>query len=377
MAKSVNQNNLPVMRFNALWRRVTEWALNRFTHPPSRGKWAAVAAIGGLVLMIGVVDFATGIYISVGVFYLIPVALAVVWLGWQGGVITAFISIAVRLVSDLLVMHGRPLPFWSCWNLSAATVTYLIMVWILHALMALHRQLERRVEERTLALREAAAAHQRLVNELAEMSLRERNAIGRELHDDLCQHLVGTALAAQVLTQRLAGKDAAATEDARAIVAWIGEGIAKTRQLARGLLLLSIEPEQLPGELAELAASSSTAGVSCRFRQDGKWLAENGTVSVQLFRVAQEAVRNALRHAGARHVNLTLAGDDHAVCLVVEDDGRGMPPVSERGAGMGLRVMEQRAMSVGGSLSVVTAPGEGTRIICYLPRNPAVFSVQS
>lgn len=250
-------------------------------------------------------------------------------------------------------------------------MTFLIVVWIFHALITLHRQLERRVEERTQALQEAAVAQQRLVRELADFGSRERNAIGHELHDDLCQHLVGTALAAQVLTQRLTENGGEAHEEARAIVTWIEEGIAKTRQLARGLLLSSIEPGELPGELADLADTSSTRNVQCRFRQEGNALVQDAGASAQLFRIAQEAVRNALRHAQAHHVDITLAGDDRAVCLVVEDDGRGLPPTPKPGAGIGLRIMEHRATLVGGSLSVVSVPGEGTRIICHLPRESA------
>ena len=357
------------MKLAAQWKRATEWALIRFTHPPPQGRLAAVAVISGLVLMIGVVDYATGIHVSLMVFYLVPVALAVAWLGWQGGIVTAFCCLTVRQVGDMISVRGEPLPFWAYWNLLAALATYLAVVWIFHALITLHLQLERRVEERTLALQEAAAAHQRLVNELADLGSRERSAIGRELHDDLCQHFVGTALAAQVLTERLAEKGDEATEDARAIVTWIEEGIAKTRQLAGGLLRLSIEPEQLSGTLAELAATSSTSSAPCSFRQEGNALVDDAAKSAQLFRIAQEAVRNALRHAQARHIDITLAGDDDAVCLVVEDDGRGLPPTPERGAGMGLRIMEHRATLVGGSLSVVTVPGEGTRIICHLPRD--------
>jgi len=357
------------MKLAAQWKRATEWVLIRFTHPPPQGRLVAITVISELVLAIGAVDYATGIHISLMVFYLVPVALAVAWLGWREGVATAFCCLTVRQVGDLILARGGPLPFWAWWNASTALVMFLIVVWIFHALITLHRQLEHRVEERTQALREAAAAHQRLVRELADFGSRERNAMGRELHDDLCQHLVGTALAAQVLAQRLAEHGGESSEEARTIVTWIEEGIAKTRHLSRGLLLSSIEPEQLAGELTDLAANSSTRDVECRFRQEGKALVQDAGVSAQLFRIAQEAVRNALRHAQARHIDITLAGDDYAVCLVVEDDGRGLPPTPERGAGMGLRIMEHRATLVGGSFSVVTVPGEGTRIICHLPRD--------
>ena len=93
------------------WKRATEWALIRFTHPPPQGRLLAVGVVAGLVLMIGAVDFATGIHISLTVFYLIPVTVAVAWLGWQGGVVTVFCSVAVRQVGDLISARGEPLPF--------------------------------------------------------------------------------------------------------------------------------------------------------------------------------------------------------------------------------------------------------------------------
>jgi len=223
------------------------------------------------------------------------------------------------------------------------------------------------VKERTKALHEAAMTSERLKHELLDITARERNTIGRELHDELGQHLVGTALAAQVLSERLEARGDEASSDARKIVAWVEGGIAKTRQIARGLLLSRIEPEELGRELGELAAASSRAGISCRFRLEGMPEPGNASTAAQLLRIAQEATRNAVRHAQARHVDITLAGDERATCLVVEDDGRGLPPAEERGGGIGLRIMEHRAVLAGGTLSVITAPGEGTRVICRLP----------
>ncbi len=325
-----------------------------------------------LVLLIGLADYASGIRVSLSVFYFVPVALAVAWLGWRNGVGIAILSVLVRVLGDYLAIGEHLLPLWSWWNSLAALVTYLVMVWILAAFVGLHRELEQRVRERTMALQEAAQARRKLESELLQVGSRERNSIGHELHDDICQHLVGTALAAKVLAQRLTEQDKASARDAQSIVTWIEEGATKTRQLAQGLLLAAIEPGKLAEKLAELAAEGTASScIPCRFRHEGEILVSDAGTAAQLFRIAQEATRNALRHGQARHVDLSLVGDAHAICLMVEDDGRGLPLAEERGSGMGLRIMSHRAAYIGGTLSIVPTSGQGTRVICHLPRLPS------
>lgn len=359
------------MNLSEHWARATNWALARFTEKPvARGK--AVTIIVSLIIVIGVADCLLGIQISLFIFYLVPVCLAVAWLGARAAVAVTAAAIAVRVLGDLISTDFRPLPLWTWWHVMAGTITFGLIIWILNALISLHRDLERRVRERTRALHDATKMRERLQHELLDIGARERSAIGRELHDELGQHLVGTALAAQVLRQRLEERGDIAAKDARDIVTWVEAGIAKARKIARGLLLSSIKPDELSRELGELAAASSQAGIVCRFRQEGVPEPGDASAAAQLLRIAQEATRNALRHAQARHVDITLAGDKRSTCLIVEDDGGGLPPAQDRGDGMGLRIMEHRAALAGGTLSVITKPGEGTRVICRLQCNTEI-----
>jgi signal transduction histidine kinase len=214
-------------------------------------------------------------------------------------------------------------------------------------------------------LRESAADRERLEMEILDVAARERSAFGRELHDELAQHFVATALAAQALAEKLAGREG--TSEARAIVHWIEEGIAKTRKLARGLLLARIEPARFPQELAELAIAASRGSVQCRLQHEGPEIDADASRCAQLFRIAQEAVGNALRHARPRTIQITLASDEKALCLTVEDDGCGLPENPATGEGLGLRIMQHRARIIGATLSVSSAPGDGTRVVCRLP----------
>ncbi len=347
------------------WANAGQRMTKAFVRKPGGVHWPRWAGIAALVIVIGFIDYWSGIEVSVAILYLLPILLATGWFGLAAGVMISALTIIVRISTDLLIVHPQPLPLHSLWNALASLGISLFIVWILSSLLTLQRHLEGEVQERTSQLRESIADRQRLEREILDVSDRERGAFGRELHDELGQHLVATALAAQVLAQTLANAQAAA--QARSIVGWIEEGIAKTRKLARGLLLAHIEPERLPQELEELAVSASKAGVRCQVRVKGRPLAVSAGDCAQLFRIAQEAVANALRHAQAQAIDIMLVSDESALCLIVEDNGCGLPTKRAAGAGVGLNIMEHRARFIGASFSIISAPGEGAKIICRLP----------
>ena len=99
-------------------------------------------------------------------------------------------------------------------------------------------------------------------------------------------------------------------------------------------------------------------------------LVADADTAAQLYRIAQEAMRNAIRHAEARHVAISLVGDRQAVCLMIEDDGHGLPE-SVPGSGMGLTIMSHRAAYIGATLSLIPTAGQGMRVICHLPSRSA------
>jgi signal transduction histidine kinase len=327
----------------------------------------------GAIALLGIVDYGAGFWFSLQFFYLIPILLSVAWLGWKEGCVTAVLCVLVRVTGDIATgIFEHVAPVAVLWNRLIDLLVCWLLVWIFHALTSLQRRLEQRIEERTAALQEAAKARRQLEHELLAVAARERNSVGHELHDDICQHLVGTALAAKVLAQHLIVTDRSAAAEAQAIVRLLEDGAAKTRQLARGLLLGAIEPEKLGEKLSELAIECESSGVPCRFQHKGNTLLPDAGTAAQVFRIAQEAVRNALRHAAPLHVDISLVGDAHAICLMVEDDGRGLPPAENRGSGMGLRIMSHRAAFIGGTLSLIPTADQGTRVICHLPRAQTV-----
>jgi signal transduction histidine kinase len=344
--------------------KLANWVLRHFTSTPAFGRPLATAIIITLVLAIGVVDAVAGINISFAVFYTVPVVISLAWLGWRSAIMVAVGSVIVRLIGDYAAVGLGNVPPWTLWNSLSALIIFLFNIWVLNELLQLKSQLEKRVEERTAQLQEAARARRQLELELLAVGSRERNAIGHELHDDICQHLVATAMAAQVLTKSVARHDEALANDARAIVGWLEEGADKTRKLARGLLLAEIEPGKLAERLAELCEEFD-GEVACVFDQDGEALVADAGTAAQLFRIGQEALRNALKHADARRVVVRLDGSGSGVRLTVEDDGSGL--LAGREDSMGIRVMSNRAHFIGGEFEVDAVPGRGTRVACWLP----------
>jgi signal transduction histidine kinase len=345
--------------------------LNSLLRSSPKGGPLRPLALAVFIGLVGLTDYRTGISLSVGIFYLVPIVLATTWYGRKAGLMMVLLTTVLRFIADGLSAGPASLPLFVYWNNTASVATFLFVVWMTDALTQLHRQLEAKVASRTAELETSIMERRRLELEVLDTANRERNAFGRELHDGLGQHLVATALAAQVLAHKL-GPHAEAGAVGR-IVSYIEEAISRTRSLARGLLLARIEPENLVPELDELAAGASAGGIQCRLVPGSQAIGATPTQCAQLFRIAQEAVANALRHAGATTVSITLASDDQSLRLEVQDDGRGFG-AGEEEDGIGLRSMRYRAGLVGGSLAIQSGEGAGTRVICRLPRHPAAAS---
>lgn len=344
----------------------SDWALSHFTKPSSLSRRQASLVVVVLVLAIGVADYASGIRISLALFYLVPVLLAVAWLGGREATAVAFGCVLVRVVGDLFASDDRALPWWGWWNALTALIVFCFIVWVFARLLQLFRGLERRVADRTSELLRESESRRLLQQALLAAGSSERARMGQELHDDICQHLVATALAAKVLAQHLGQQASARTGEAEVIVRLLEDAIAKTRQLARGLLLSAIEPGDLADKLSELVDEAARSGVYCTFTCAGDVLVDDAGVAAQVYRIAQEALRNAVRHAQARHVTVGLSNERDALRLSVEDDGRGLGDATP-GAGMGLAIMEQRAAYIGATLAIESTSAGGTRVLCSVP----------
>jgi signal transduction histidine kinase len=205
-----------------------------------------------------------------------------------------------------------------------------------------------------------------LERRVLEISEREQRIIGQDLHDGVCQQLTGISLLSRSLSQKLPAERAA---DAAQITQLINECIEQVRQVTRGLHPVSDDPSGLMQALRELAERIGLLEKpACQFICPHPVPIPDQAAATNLYRIAQEAVQNAMRHAFPQNIEIKLTSDDHAIHLTVSDDGRGLPAKLESG-GMGLEIMAYRAHSIGASLDVRRQAIRGTEVACRLPRS--------
>lgn len=216
-----------------------------------------------------------------------------------------------------------------------------------------------------------------LEREILEISERERQRIGYDLHDSLGQHLTGIAFLSKVLAQRLSARQAAEAAEANQIVEFVNQAIGQARKLARGLAPVTLETYGLVFALQELAAGvESLFHISCKVTSDQAIHIADHAVAMHLYRMVQEALNNAVHHGQAKHITITLQIVAGSLTLTVLDDGVGFsfPPALGERQGMGLRIMHHRARMIEATLEVRRHAQGGTCVSCTLD-NPTLISV--
>lgn len=318
-------------------------------------------AIACLILaaIIGYIDYATGYEHSMLLFYFLPISLAA-WSTFAFGMVMVVVCVTTWVVADI----ESGIPALGFWNIGTAFASYVLFAGVVSKLGTLVRELDRRVDERTAAYQREMLERRRLDNEIAQVADRERRRLGHDLHDKLGQHLTGTALAAQVLKERLAARRDPETANAEKLVRCLEEGIDFTRNLARGFFSPELRAEGLVVALQSLADTvSEQSGIDCVLYGDELIPIRDSTVANQLYRIAQEGVTNAVKHAAARHVDIRLAMDGSELCLSIVDDGVGFPE-KPRSQGLGLHLMRHAAALSGGTFDIRRNGETGTIATC-------------
>jgi PAS domain S-box-containing protein len=205
-----------------------------------------------------------------------------------------------------------------------------------------------------------------LEREVLAMTAREQRQIGQELHDGVGQELTGLGLMAQSLSQRLP-EGAAEKRVALRLLAGLDSVHQRVRELSRGLIPVHVESRGLSAALDDLAVRTTEASGIAVTAECPDWveLPDHAT-AVELFYIAQEAVRNALRHGRPRNIFLTLLSEPDGPRLCIKDDGIGFAPGLEQSDGLGLRIMQHRASVIGGVLQIGASPRGGTVVTCAL-----------
>ena len=192
----------------------------------------------------------------------------------------------------------------------------------------------------------------RLEKEIMDIGDRERQLIGQDLHDDLGPHLIGIEGLAKVLHRKISETNPDACGLVEKITDLLRDATAKTRQLARGLCPVYLVDHGLESSLRELALNAeSMHGISCRFHCEAPVPIRDHIMATHVFRIAQEALNNAIRHGKAKSIGIHLTGREGRIVLQVVDDGCGLPEEPET-TGMGLRIMGFRAKILHGALEI-------------------------
>ena len=218
---------------------------------------------------------------------------------------------------------------------------------------------------RDRALAAERAERQRLEHEALEIVEREQRRIGADLHDGLGQQLTAIEILCAGLKEDVAGEAKLGRQVAR-IGGMLRESITQVRALSRGLVPVRDEPDALWASLVELVQQTNSLGrAECLLDCPEVVLMDNAATAGQLYRIAQEAVNNALKHSRAKLITISLARSAGGLELSVTDNGRGFGKVQR--PGLGLQVMRHRASVIGAELAVETKPRKGTTIRCRLP----------
>ncbi|MEY2536332.1 MAG: two-component system, chemotaxis family, CheB/CheR fusion protein [Verrucomicrobiota bacterium] len=233
-------------------------------------------------------------------------------------------------------------------------------------------QLEQRVLERTAELmamnnelERAMAGRLQLEREILQVTERERARIGQDLHDILCQELTATALFLKSSVNRAREKSTATALNEAAEI--VNRNVTVARDLARGFQPALAGSGGLISALRGLCKKANGfPEVHCKLKLPRSIRIRDDTIVLNLFRVAQEAVRNALTHANATEIVICIEREHDLVRLVVEDNGKGFRERKRR-KGLGLHIMRYRASALGGTLMIDLRPKGGTKIACEVP----------
>lgn len=214
----------------------------------------------------------------------------------------------------------------------------------------------------------------RLTNQLMDIGDNVRQTIGQDLHDDLCPHLIGIGGLASALQVTIADSNVKGAFLAERIVSLIGDAATKARGLARGLCPVHLVSYGLQSALAEIAENTGqAANIRCTFKGDDSLIFDNNTLATHLYYIVQEAVNNAVKHAAASAIAISLAQESDYIHLWIIDNGQGIQE-QQGGAGIGMQIMKYRALAIGAFLEVTSNTTNGTSIHVFMKKSTAMLS---
>jgi signal transduction histidine kinase len=334
----------------------------------SRRKFtAAVLCLIG-TFIIGDIDYLTGYRITLLILYLLPVGFAAVYVGPIFAVVLAVLSVVISVCTDF--WSGMPVSELNILALNASMVlaVFIIVIGVLHAMNRIFLRLEWSVEQKTQDLLKEMSERGRMEREIIDLSEREQRRFGQELHDVVCQDLASLTIAAHMLKRKLVSVDHAETALARELAHMADRALETTRSVARGFFTAGFDGAGLAEALREIGRrTEEQSNIQCVVRwQKDLTISDEDTV-INLFRIAQEAIHNVVKHASASSIKVNVVRGETMLRLTIEDDGQGLPAKNGKDKGLGLRIMAYRAGLIGGEFKMEPGADGGTLVSCEVP----------
>jgi len=207
-----------------------------------------------------------------------------------------------------------------------------------------------------------------LEGEILEISDREQQRLGQELHDGLCQHLTAVAFMARAVALRLKNHRVIEVKDLEKISELVNEAAIDARNMARGLHAAEVDAARLLPALRDLV-SREIWKTPCRLELKTKLNLRDDAVASHVYRLLREAVINAHKHAQAKEIVVEISQSNGKIIFSVTDDGVGLPAGRNNSPGLGFHIMNSRARSLGGRLEIKRPQRGGTRVALYLARS--------
>ena len=318
--------------------------------------FAEVLALG---IIVGSIDYLTGYDVTIYPFYSIPI-LVMVWFGdMKLAAVISVLSTVSWWWADKASGHQYTTEWLRLWE---AIMRFTFFSLVMVAGWTFKKQRDN-IRGRLELLERA----QKLEEEIITISEREQQRIGRDLHDEVCQYLAAIGFSVSMLKQQLENQSHTLAKSAGDIASLLQDAAMRTRDLARGLSPVDRDEGGLESALEELASTTSRlAGISCSVICPETVPITENIQAIHLFRIAQEALSNALKHGHAKSVVIALEASEGTFSLRVSDDGVGFNPLPGERKGMGLSIMRYRARMISGRLDIQPNSPIGTVVVCTI-----------
>jgi signal transduction histidine kinase len=331
-------------------------------------KQAVILVCIVFVIVVGLVDYATGYETFFFTFYLLAIFLATWQVSALFGALISALSVTAWVSANAEAGAHYSSYFIPVWNAAIMFAIYLIIVFLLAGLKNIHQELEQRVRLRTAALTREIQERRKLQKDLLETVDREQRRIGRDLHDGLCQHLTGTALAGHLLEQKLSAKVPDEAGGAARLVELVEQAIEMTRDLSHQLDPVELKDGELNDHLEDLAATTGQRlKLECNFENELEYSPGDAAVATHLYRIAQDAVAGAAMHSGVKQINIKLDSEGDDIVLTITDDGTFVPKELEEDSKTRLRAIAYRTDLIGATVRIDFLARRGKKVICALP----------